>query len=192
MHQASEKSPVDAVPALTYIHRLENRDPSDIDLVVIHCTELPDLQTAREYGERICHAGSGTGNSGHYYIDRTGEIEEWAPLDRVAHHTRGYNARSIGIELVNRGRWPDWLHSDHQVMTEPYPEPQLDRLIALLAWLHDQLPDLRWVAGHEDLDREKVPASNNASLEVYRKRDPGPEFPWSRILAASPLQKFGE
>ena len=37
--------------ALPYESRLEQRPLSQVDLVVIHCTELPDLATAREYGE---------------------------------------------------------------------------------------------------------------------------------------------
>src|SRR3546814_11398454 len=77
---------------------------SQVDLVVIHCTELPDLATAREYGERVLHTGSGTGNSGHYYVDRNGDCHRFVAPDRVAHHVRGYNPRSIGIELVNAGR----------------------------------------------------------------------------------------
>ena len=71
--------------------------------MVIHATELPDMETAREYGERIHHDESRTGNSGHFYIDRDGRIEQWVPLDRVAHHVRGHNRDSVGIELVNGG-----------------------------------------------------------------------------------------
>ena len=102
---------------LSYEGRLKRRLPDEIDLVVIHCTELPDLKTAREYGERIHHTSTRTGNSGHFYIDRDGSIESWIDPERIAHHTRGYNERSVGIELVNNGRWPDWFRSDNQVMT---------------------------------------------------------------------------
>ena len=100
--------------------------------MVIHCTELPDLATAREYGERVLYAESGTGNSGHYYIDRDGRCHRYVAPDRIAHHVRGYNPRSIGIELVNSGRYPHWLDSRHQAMDEPYPDAQIDALIALL------------------------------------------------------------
>ena len=62
---------------LAYADRLQLRALGDIDLVVIHCTELPDLAMAREYGERIVHASSQTGNSGHYYIDRDGAVQQW-------------------------------------------------------------------------------------------------------------------
>ncbi len=173
---------------LPYVDKLVERDPAHIDLVILHCTELPDLATAREYGERVLYA-DGTGNSGHYYIDRDGHTYAFVPVQRIAHHVRGCNEHSIGIELVNRGRWPHWLDSRHQVMTEAYPDAQVDALRALLHALCTSLPGLRRIAGHEDLDRERIPASDDAQVLVARKRDPGPLFPWARVLDALPLQR---
>ncbi|WP_386065438.1 N-acetylmuramoyl-L-alanine amidase [Tahibacter sp. UC22_41] len=173
---------------LPYVERLQRRRSADIDLVVIHCTELPDLATARDYGERVLYE-SGTGNSGHYYIDADGTIYRYVADERVAHHTRGYNERAIGIELSNRGRWPDWLDSRHQAMQEPYTEAQIGRLLELLRHLRAQHANLRWIAGHEDLDTAEVPASDDANLRVRRKRDPGPLFPWPR-LAPLDLQRL--
>ena len=60
------------IDPLPYVNALATRELGDIDLVVIHCTELPDLALAREFGERVLYADSGTGNSGHYYIERDG------------------------------------------------------------------------------------------------------------------------
>lgn len=181
------------VPALyaplAYADRLQLRALGDVDLVVIHCTELPDLAMAREYGGRIVHASSQTGNSGHYYIDRDGAVQQWVPLQRVAHHVRGLNTHSVGIELVNRGRYPHWLHAAHQAMPEAYADAQIDALIRLLQALRDTLPNLREIAGHEDLDTEQVPAQDDPGQRVSRKRDPGPLFPWARVLAAVPLQR---
>ena len=179
-----------ALKPLPYVERLQPRDVADIDLVVIHCTELPDLATTREYGERVMHPASGTGNSGHFYIDRDGSVHGWVGVERVAHHVRGYNPRSVGVELVNRGRYPDWLDSNHQVMDEPYPEVQIDALIALLQTLQAQLPALELIAGHEDLDTDQVEASDDPALRVFRKRDPGPMFPWERVLQAVPLRRI--
>ena len=173
---------------LPYVDALATRDPAAIDTVVLHCTELPDLATARAYGERV-HYASGTGNSGHYYIDRDGSIVEYVDPARIAHHTRGYNPRSIGIELVNTGRYPHWLDSRHQAMDAPYPDPQIDALVALLHDLAARLPALRHIAGHEDLDRERVPASDDPAVQVHRKLDPGPRFPWTRVLSEVPLQR---
>jgi N-acetylmuramoyl-L-alanine amidase len=174
---------------LPYEARLPERTADAVDLVVMHCTELPDLAMAREYGERVLY-DAGTGNSGHYYIDRDGAVHLFARPTRVAHHTRGYNPRSIGIELVNTGRYPDWFDSRHQAMDEPYTEAQVDTLCALLQSLRRELPQLRFIAGHEDLDIAQVPASDDAGRQVWRKRDPGPLFPWEPVLAACGLQRL--
>ena len=174
---------------LPYEASLDERAPTQVDLVVVHCTELPDLATAREYGERALYA-SGCGNSGHYYIDRDGSVHLFVRPNRVANHTRGYNPRSIGIELVNTGRFPHWLDSRHQAMDEPYPTAQIQALVALLASLRQELPALRFIAGHEDLDTTRVEASDDPSLQVARKRDPGPLFPWDEVIGATRLERL--
>lgn len=181
--------PVQVEP-LPYEARLEARERASIDLVVIHCTELPDLAAARRAGEQILYPGSGTGNSGHYYIDRDGTVLQYVDVQRIAHHTRGYNPRSIGIELVNTGRYPDWLASTHQAMDEPYTEAQIEALIALLRRLQAEHPTLRLIAGHEDLDTTQVPATDDPTRLVYRKRDPGPLFPWQRVMQAVTLERL--
>jgi N-acetylmuramoyl-L-alanine amidase len=177
------------VQLLPYEHQLAMRPNSQIDLVVIHCTELPDLALARQYGEKLLYP-NGTGNSGHYYIDRDGNIYTYVKPEHVANHTRGYNPRSIGIEIVNTGRYPNWLDSDNQSMLEPYTEPQIQQLIALLNALKQKLPNLHYIAGHEDLDTNQVPASDNPDILVYRKRDPGPQFPWANVLTATLLTRL--
>jgi N-acetylmuramoyl-L-alanine amidase len=175
---------------LSYEQRLKSRAATEIDLLVIHCTELPDLDTARRYGEKVRYADSETGNSGHFYIDRDGEIQRWVDPARVAHHVRGSNERSLGIELVNIGRFPDWLHSQRQDMKESYPREQMDSLISLVRDLQQTLPGLRWMAGHEDLDRERVTSSNDEDCKVSRKMDPGPLFPWDRLVEETSLQRL--
>jgi len=174
---------------LPYEERLESRPLAQVDLVVIHCTELPDLATAREYGEHA-HYDAGTGNSGHYYIDRNGTVHVFVRPGYVAHHTRGYNPRSVGIELVNTGRYPDWYDSRRQVMTEPYTPAQVEALLALLARLRGELPNLRYIAGHEDLDTAKVSATDDPAQQVFRKRDPGPMFDWDRVVKESGLERM--
>ena len=178
------------VDPLPYEARLPARPLADVDLVVVHCTELPDLPMARVYGERILYADSGTGNSGHFYVDRDGSVHRYVATDRTAHHTRGYNPRSIGIELVNTGRYPHWLDAGHQAMREPYPEAQLAAFDALLAALCASHPALSFIAGHEDLDTGEVAASDDPAVMVRRKRDPGPMFPWNRVLSRTRLQRL--
>ncbi len=182
--------PLIRIDPLPYVDALAERAPEAIDLAIIHCTELPDLAMARAYGERVLYPDSGTGNSGHYYIDRDGTIVEYVRPARIAHHTRGYNPRSIGIELVNTGRYPDWLDSRRQAMDEAYIEAQVEALIGLLKNLHARIPSLTQIAGHEDLDTASVPASDDPSVLVRRKRDPGPHFPWQRVLDEVPLSRL--
>ncbi|AVP96563.1 N-acetylmuramoyl-L-alanine amidase [Ahniella affigens] len=175
---------------LPYVDQLGIRELDAISLVVIHCTELPDLATAREYGEKVLYVDTGTGNSGHFYIDRNGRVYEFVPITRVAHHTRGYNPQSIGIELINKGRYPNWMDSRSQLMTEAYTEAQINALSALLSRLQQTLPNLKQIAGHEDLDQAEVPASDDPTVKVWRKRDPGPLFPWAKVLADVNLQRI--
>jgi N-acetylmuramoyl-L-alanine amidase len=102
---------------------------------------------------------------------------------------RGRNGDSIGIELVNSGRYPDWFDSRRQTMTEPYPQMQIDALGTLLAQLRQAFPNLRAIAGHEDLDTARVPASDDPQVLVPRKLDPGPLFPWDAIVPACGLER---
>ena len=111
-------------------------------------------------------------------------------LKKVAHHVRDYNERSVGIELVNLGRYPNWLDSRNQIMKEPYPPDQIDALLELLQNLLQRLPALKKISGHSTLDTTKVAASNQADRLVFRKQDPGPRFPWEDILAQVSLDWF--
>ena len=175
---------------LPYDSRLDARPASAVDLVVVHCTELPDMQLAREFGEKVRYAEKGTGNSGHYYVDRDGKVFRFVSDTRVANQTFGYNTRSIGIELVNRGRYPNWNDTRYQAFTEPYTHEQIESLRALLGQLRNDLPNLRWIAGHEDLDRRLEPASDDPSTLLPRRQDPGPLFPWNEIVPASGLERL--
>ena len=184
-------SPTIPIRPLSYVDRLECRSLVTVAMVVIHATELPDLAMAREFGEEIHHRESQTGNSGHFYIDRDGTVEQWVPLERVAHHVRGHNANSIGIELVHRGRWPDWFDSRHQDWNDPYPDQQITALIDLLKKLVSTLPNLKHIAGHDELDTDMIPAGDDPERLIRRKLDPGPTFPWPSVLQAIPLVRLG-
>ena len=178
------------IDPLPYELQLDARPLSQVDLVVIHCTEVPTLELSREFGERVLYTGSGTGNSGHYYIDRDGSVVLYVRPERIANHVRGYNPRSVGIELVNTGRYPHWRDSKHQAMDEPYPDAQVEALIGLLRQLQSQLPALRYIAGHEDLDTEQETAVDDPAVLVPRKRDPGPLFPWARVMESIELTRL--
>lgn len=168
---------------VSYQSRLAPRSAAQIDLLVIHCTELPDLETAQHYAEQIHYAVSQTGACGHLYVAKSGTVFEYVDTLRIAHHCVGYNERSIGIELDNLGRYPHWHHAQHQRMNDPYPDAQIRALIELIEALLRQLPGLRWMAGHEALDTRLQPAADDPESLIRRKLDPGPLFPWERVQA---------
>jgi N-acetylmuramoyl-L-alanine amidase len=175
---------------LPYESRLDHRDVATVDLVVIHCTELPDMKMTREFGERVHYPAKGTGNSGHYYIDTDGTTYKFVSNERVANHTFGWNPQSIGIEISNVGRYPFWGDSKHQAFTVPYTKAQIDSLLALLRQLKNELPSLKFIAGHEDLDRRLEPASDDAMVMLRRRQDPGPLFPWGEVVPSSGLERL--
>lgn len=175
---------------LPYEAHLAPRALNTIDLVVIHCTELPDMKMTREFGERVHYPEKGTGNSGHYYIEENGAVHRFVGNDRVANHTVGYNTRSIGIEVFNVGRYPFWGDSKHQAFTVPYTKEQIHSLLALLSQLRNDIPSLRYITGHEDLDLRLEPAADDPSIMLRRRQDPGPLFPWNEIVPASGLERL--
>lgn len=147
---------------------------------------------ARVWGEKVIYPEQQTGNSGHFYIDRDGSVEQWLPLNRIAHHVRGFNLQSIGIELVNIGRYPNWFHSDQQQMTEPYPGKQITALTALLNHLQALLPNLRNICGHEDIDTDLVPAEDKPDIMIRRKLDPGVCFSWPGLMEKTTLDRLAK
>jgi N-acetylmuramoyl-L-alanine amidase len=162
---------------LPWVDELSPRDTATIDTVVIHCTEEPTLEAARSLAE-----ASQERIAGHYYIDRDGYVERWVPDNRVAYHAVRENTRSIGIEIVNEGRYPQHFRSTTQHPLEPYPKQQLDTLRGLLRMLRATMPGLWRLVRHSDVDTRLVPASDDPALLVRRRIDPGPLFPWQSLV----------
>jgi len=158
---------------------LPARNAADVSMVVLHATELPDMEAARAAaGKSAAESESGRGVCGHLYVDRDGTVYRFVPFDRVAFHVEGFNSPSIGIELVNRGRYPNWFMSWGQQPDEEFPPAQIEALRTLLHWLREQYPALGELRRHSDLDQRLVPAEDRPGRTVRRRIDPGPLFPW--------------
>lgn len=148
-----------------------------VDLVVIHSTGGPtcDPRTGQpvwvgagtmEENLRLIEAHPRLGI--HYMVDRDGTRRASVPEDRVAHHVFRHSLRSIAVELINDGDGRD-----------PFPEAQLDALVALLKDLvrrHGLQPEQ--VKRHSDLDLARLPCAP----ERRRKVDPGDAYPHQRVL----------
>jgi N-acetylmuramoyl-L-alanine amidase len=152
--------------------RSPNRNPRPtptIDCIVIHDTESETARAALSWFET-----RQSGVSAHYVIDRDGTLYRCVPdADRAWHAGRSVlagreniNDVSIGIELVG-------------FATQPYPDVQIDALVALCVELCGRYPaiTLDRIVGHEHI---AVPAG--------RKTDPGPHFPWNTVRARIQLE----
>jgi N-acetylmuramoyl-L-alanine amidase len=107
----------------------------------------------------------------HYVIDKSGHAEAGVPENQVANHARGNNADTIGIELVNRGDGKD-----------PYPDLQLGMLVAALRSITKRWGiDKKSILAHSAVDDRTFLCGGR---EVKTKQDPGPAFPWKRVLEA--------
>ena len=145
----------------------DSRPPgAAIDMLVLHYTGMIDARAALD---RLCDPAAKV--SAHYLIDEDGAVHRLVAESRRAWHAgravwRGngdVNGASIGIELVNPG---------HEFGYRPFPDPQMDALIALARAILARHPiPARNVVGHSDV----APA---------RRADPGELFDWARLAAA--------
>ncbi|MBP5857550.1 N-acetylmuramoyl-L-alanine amidase [Marivibrio halodurans] len=159
--------PIQARPSPNFGPRRPDADgrQAAVDMLVLHYT---DMENATVSLDRLCDPSAQV--SAHYLIDEDGTIHQLvAEAERAWHAGLAYwrgirdvNSRSIGIELQNPG---------HRLGYRPFPDAQIDSLIALahdLLTRHPIRP--RNILGHSDV----APA---------RKRDPGELFPWPRLAA---------
>jgi N-acetylmuramoyl-L-alanine amidase len=148
-----------------------------IDMVVIHSTGGP---TCDENTGRPIWVKAGTMDDNirqieahprlgiHYMIDRDGTLRASVPEEHVAHHVFSHSRRSIAIELINDGDGVD-----------PFPEPQLKALVALLRDIVARrgLPR-NAIVRHSDLDRAMLACDRSQR----RKVDPGAAYPHELVL----------
>ncbi|MEW9854190.1 N-acetylmuramoyl-L-alanine amidase [Novosphingobium sp. M1R2S20] len=134
-----------------------------ISMVVLHYT---GMRTSGEALARLCDPSSQV--SAHYLIEEDGTVINLVPEEKRAWHagrsywsgTTDVNSASIGIELVNPG---------HEFGYRPFPEPQMDALLPLLA---------------DIIDRHDIPRANvvgHSDVAPARKQDPGEYFDWVRL-----------
>jgi N-acetylmuramoyl-L-alanine amidase len=134
-----------------------------VSMLVLHYTGMEDAASAiarlRDPEAKV---------SSHYLVAEDGQVLRLVDEGKRAWHAgrafwRGLtdvNSASVGIEIVNPG---------HEFGYRPFPEPQMDALIPLVADIverHDIRPP--YVVGHSDV----APA---------RKEDPGELFDWARL-----------
>lgn len=164
---------------------------SRVDHIVIHFTGEPFAEAMRLLTER-----TEIPVSAHYLVPEHGDpsysrrrlrvhrlVDEseraWHAGDSHWRGVEALNARSIGIELVNRSRCIDMTPrhvpstpSSQRCAFEPFDPEQVALVIALLKDLLARYPriDPEDIVGHADIAPE-------------RRADPGPLFPWQVLHA---------
>ncbi len=106
----------------------------------------------------------------HYIIDRDGSVVKGIEENLVANHAIGWNQRSIGIELINKGDG-----------NESYPKIQMLSLQVLVRKLMAKYPfiTVQNIVRHSDIDSRKFECG---SKFVKQKQDPGDAFDYTHFI----------
>ena len=142
-----------------YVGRLDSRSrprSAVVDRIILHHTgDSSAAQTFRALRNR--------GLSVHYIVDRDGTIHNPVTEDKMAYHAKGWNARSIGIEIVNTGK------ADMQ-----YTNAQYNSIKDLINDIAVRWPSIK-------ADNQHVLGHYQVTTAAIGKWDPSPNIDWSRI-----------
>jgi N-acetylmuramoyl-L-alanine amidase len=142
------------------------RDPTRIDMLVLHYTGMKSAAAALE---RLCDRQARV--SAHYVVEEEGAVWRLVCESRRAFHAglscwageHDLNHVSIGIEIVNPG---------HEWGYRPFPAPQMSAVAALC---------------RDILSRHPIPAYRvvgHCDIAPDRKIDPGELFDWAGLAQA--------
>ncbi|BEU88818.1 peptidoglycan recognition family protein [Selenomonas sp. TAMA-11512] len=135
--------------------------------VVVHWTAGNTWESAYHHFYRAA-ASDGTVNyAAHFIVDRDGTIFRILPETTMGRHIIGYNWCSVGIENVGGVGG-----------AEDLTNAQLAANIALIRYLHDKYPTIRYVFGHYQQDQARESGLYIEYVAGYRsvKTDPGKIF----------------
>jgi N-acetyl-anhydromuramyl-L-alanine amidase AmpD len=145
---------------------------ADIDMVVIHTAETPDMGDFLGALNRVFQSPT-HGGSTHFGVDTDGRIGRFAE-DSLACWScghSGYNHRSLSIEHEGYAKDKNW----NDAMLEASA-----KLVAFLCEAYDIPVDRDHIIGHNE-----VPYPNTHT-------DPGPHWPWEKYMAMIRKHYSGE
>lgn len=144
--------------------------------IVIHTNEInPPADPADDTAERLAKWASKTKSvvSWHAQVDSDSTIF-MLPSSFTAFHARGYNSKTVGIEIATRAHlWGDNPLRDAKL---------LSNAAAIVAGYCVDLKIARKRITSEQLESGRTGLVAHADLDPGRRSDPGDKFPWDRFL----------
>ncbi len=124
----------------------------EIDYIIIHCAATPEGRDVSTETIKSWHVdGRGWSDIGyHYVVELDGTIGQGRDLDRSGAHTKGQNARSIGVCYVGG------CDKDMKPKDTLFGE-QLDSMESLIKGLMDKYPNAK-LAGHNEFANKACPS----------------------------------
>lgn len=150
---------------------------SQIRAIVIHTNEItPDVDGEDDTAERLAKWASTTSStvSWHAQVDSDSTVL-LLPPEFTAFQCRGYNSKTLGIELATRAHlWGDNPERDTALL-----ERAAD---VVRGWCHRfDIPIVKVSKSTIDGGGRGIVA--HADMDPSRRSDPGKNFPWDRFLA---------
>lgn len=147
--------PVDRTEHSPQEYRVRTREPREVDLVVLHQTGTPHTRKDAPILDRV---------RAHVLVLSDGEVRLLHPLlTRMRYGSSIWNQRCITVEC--QGNYPTryttagkpvWWSPDtagaHNLADHP---EQVQAVRDVLAWLPTQLPQLRYLAAHRQIEASK-------------------------------------
>ena len=136
-------------------YRARTRRPEEIDLVVLHQTGTPEMDPDAQILDRV---------KAHVLVLQSGKVRLLHPLlARLRYGSSLWNRRCVTLEV--QGNYPTRYNPDGspvwwspetagaQVLGD-HPE-QIQAVRDVLAWLKGELPSVRFIGGHRQIQASK-------------------------------------
>ncbi len=135
--------------------------------VIIHWTASRDAESVYRYFYKEAREDGTLNVCSQFLVDRDGTIFRLTPETMLDRHAIGYNWCAVGIENVGG--------IDNK---EDLTRAQLKSNLALIRYLQEKYPAIRFVWGHYQQKSAKKSGlyKENVSNYFHEKTDPGPKF----------------
>ena len=135
--------------------------------VVVHWTESTDADGVYRYFYKEARKDGTLNVCSQFLVDRDGTVFRLTPETMLDRHAIGYNWCAIGIENVGGVK-----------SREDLTPAQLRANVALIRYLQEKYPTIRYVWGHYQQTAAKASGLYKEQVQGYfhGKVDPGPKF----------------